>query len=64
MTFYKFSLCICNILLRVKCEAFSDPKSLNTKREKMNKQEKKGMPIYSPQENLSSIVSFDQSMHA
>jgi hypothetical protein len=64
MTFYKFLLCLCDILLWVKCEAFGDAKSLNTKKEKRNKKEKKGMSIFSQQENLSSIVSFDESMHA
>jgi hypothetical protein len=39
------------------------PSSSNTKRGKRNKNEKKGMPISSQQENLSSTVSSDQSVH-
>ncbi|CAK9229150.1 unnamed protein product [Sphagnum troendelagicum] len=39
------------------------PSSSNTKRGKRNKHEKKGMPISSQQENLSSTVSSDQSVH-
>lgn len=35
----------------------------STKRGKRNKHEKKGMPISSQQENLSSALSSDQSVH-